>query len=201
MSQPETQSFDFDDVDHIMRNAELRNQLEPYVDEAICRVNVEAFSTAKENEFLASMLAWERAPVLPISEWFEPPLSLPLPDTFSDDDQGNDDQGNIELHTVLWETIYHLFEKRIVLDFTDHLSDRELYCLISRDILPSEEKKLDTSDSYLHWDCADASRHPRVWLGYYASEAEREEWTREHNRIAPPRETPPLRRQLPRRPL
>ena len=56
MSQPETQSFDFDDVDHIMRNAELRNQLEPYVDEAICRVNVEAFSTAKENEFLAGNL-------------------------------------------------------------------------------------------------------------------------------------------------
>lgn len=196
MSQPETQSFDFDDVDHIMRNAELRNQLEPYFDEAICRVNVGSFSTAKENEFLASMLAWERAPVLPIAAWFEPPLELPFPDTFAEDEEGER-----QLHDLLWETIYHLFEKRIVLDFTDHLSDRELYCLISRDILPSEEKKLDTTDSYLHWDCADASRHPLVWLSYYASEAEREEWIREHNRLAPPRETAPYRRQLPRRPL
>jgi len=65
MENSETNSFDFDEVDHLLRNAELRDQIEPYVDEAICRVNVQAFSTAKENEFLESMLAWERAPVLP----------------------------------------------------------------------------------------------------------------------------------------
>ncbi len=196
MSQHDIQSFDFDDVDHLMRNADLRNQLEPYFDEAICRVNVEAFSTAKENEFLASMLAWERAPVLPIAEWFDPPLSLPLPDTFSDDAVGNGD-----LHTLLWDTIYRLFEKRIVLDFTDHLTDRELYQLIFRDILPSEEKNLDSTESYLHWDCVDASRHPHIWLCYYATEEEREEWVREHNELAPGKKTPPHCRQLPRRPL
>ena len=46
----------------------------------------------------------------------------PSPDTLDDE----------ALHRVLWETIEKLFSKRIVLDFTDHLSDRALYCLIAR---------------------------------------------------------------------
>ena len=196
MPQPETQSFGFDEVDDIMRNAELRDQLEPYVDEAICRVNVHAFSTAKENEFLASMLAWERAPVLAIAEWFDPPLLLPGPDDFA-----NDLDGENKLHDLLWETIYRLFEKRIVLYFTDHLSDRDLYCLIYRDILSSQEKKLDSADSYLHWDCADASHHPQIYLRYYASDEEREEWVREQNQLPPTRQKTPYPQQLPRRPL
>ena len=95
--------------------------------------------TPVENEYLASMLAWERGPlVLPIGEWFDPPLVLPRPDTLSDE----------QLHDVLWDTIQRLYDKRVVLDFTDHLSDRQLYCLIYRDILPSPEKKLERSDNY-----------------------------------------------------
>ena len=196
MENSETNSFQFDEVDHLLRNAELRDQIEPYVDEAICRVNVQAFSTAKENEFLASMLAWERAPVLPINAWFEPPLSMPRPDDFSTELEGED-----ALHKVLWETIYRLFEKRIVLEFTDHLSDRELYQLIFRDILPSEEKKIADIDSYLHWDCADASRNPEIYLRYYASDQERLEWEEEHGYPPPQRIRAPNPRQLPKKPL
>lgn len=196
MENSETNSFQFDEVDHLLRNAELRDQIEPYVDEAICRVNVQAFSTAKENEFLASMLAWERAPVLPINAWFEPPLSMPRPDDFSTELEGED-----ALHKVLWETIYRLFEKRIVLEFTDHLSDRELYQLIFRDILSSEEKKIADIDSYLHWDCADASRNPEIYLRYYASDQERLEWEDEHGYPPPQRIRAPFPRQLPKKPL
>ena len=196
MKRSEPNTFDFDEVDHLLRNAELRDQIEPYVDEAICRVNVRAFSTAKENEFLASMLAWEKAPVLAISEWFEPHLSLPRPEEFNMDLEGED-----ALHDVLWETVYQLFEKRIVLDFTNHLSDRELYQLVYRDILPSQEKKLEGTDSYLHWDCADAGQNPAIYLSYYASDAEREEWETEHGYPPPPRVRAPFPRQLPRRPL
>jgi hypothetical protein len=196
MENSETNSFQFDEVDHLLRNAELRDQIEPYVDEAICRVNVQAFSTAKENEFLASMLAWERAPVLPINAWFEPPLSMPRPDDFS-----TELEGEYALHKVLWETIYRLFEKRIVLEFTDHLSDRELYQLIFRDILPSEEKKIADIDSYLHWDCADASRNPEIYLRYYASDQERLEWEDEHGYPPPQRIRAPFPRQLPKKPL
>ncbi|MGD9719602.1 MAG: hypothetical protein AB7O59_00105 [Pirellulales bacterium] len=182
-----------DEVEHLLRNAELRNELEPYFDESIQSVNVDELPTPVENEFLASMLAWERAPVLPIGQWFQPELTLPHPDTLE----------NAALHALLWETIRKLFERRIVLDFTDHLSDRELYCLIYRDILPCPEKKIDSLDNYLHWDCADVGGDATTWLRYYATEAERSAWVEdvEADEPLPAHETPPYPRQLPRRPL
>jgi hypothetical protein len=179
-----------DDVDHLMRNAQLRDELEPFFDESIMRLNVQDLPTALENEYLASMLAWERAPVLPIAQWFQPELRLPPPDTLDD----------TVLHDRLWDTVQKLFDRRIVLDFTDHLSDRQLYCLIYRDILPSPEKKIESSQHYLHWDCADAGGDPEIWLRYYASEEDREHWA-ESGEPLPPTEPPPYPRQLPRRPL
>ena len=40
-----------------MRNAELRDELEPYYDESISRVSVHRLPLSVENEYLASMLA------------------------------------------------------------------------------------------------------------------------------------------------
>ena len=180
-----------EEIEHLLRNAELRNELEPYFDESIRSVNVEELPTPMENEFLASMLAWERAPILPIAEWFEPALRLPHPDAIT----------NTQLHDLLWSTIHQLHDRRIVLDFTDHLSDRELYCLIYRDILPCAEKKIDSLTNYLHWDCADMGGDPTIWLRYYASDEEREAWADDFGDPLPPAEEPPHRRELPRRPL
>lgn len=179
-----------DEVEHLLRNAQLRDELEPFFDESITRLNIQDLPTPLENEYLASMLAWERAPVVPIAQWFEPELQLPHPD-------GLDQQA---LHDILWDTIQKLFDKRIVLDFTDHLSDRQLYCLVYRDILPSPEKKIDSLVHYLHWDCADAGGDPEVWLRYYASDEDRRNWA-EAGEPLPPPEPPPYPRQLPRRPL
>jgi hypothetical protein len=180
-----------DEVDHLLRNAQLRDELEPFLDESIYQLNVAELPTPVENEFLASMLAWERAPVVPISQWFAPELVLPHPNSLSDE----------ELHDILWDTIQKLYDKRIVLDFTDHLSDRQLYRLIYCDILPSPEKKIDRGENYLHWDCAGASDDPDVWLRYYASEAERLDWFESTHEPLPPIEPPPFPRQLPRQPL
>jgi hypothetical protein len=180
-----------EEVEHLLRNAQLRDELEPFLDESIERVNIASVPTQVENEFLASMLAWERAPILPIAEWFEPPLKLPHPDLLSEG----------QLHTMLWQTVRKLFEKRIVLDFTDHLSDRGLYCLIYRDILQSPEKKIESAGNYLHWDCADVCGDPLAWLRYYASDEDRENWAAETGEPLPERETPPYPRRLPRRPL
>jgi hypothetical protein len=105
------------------------------------------------------------------------------------------------LNRHLWETIQKLFEKRVVLDFTDHLTDRELYCLIVRDILPSPEKKIDNSSSYLHWDCSDASGDAQLWLRYYATAEEREQWAGDFGETLPSHEEPPYRRDLPRAPF
>ncbi len=181
-----------EDVEHLLRNAQLRDELEPYLDESITCLDLQLLPTPVENEYLESMLAWERAPSLPLAEWFDPPLKLPHPDSLSPD----------ETHDVLWATIYKLYEKRIILDFTDHLSDRQLYTLICRDILLSCEKKIDSPGNYLHWDCADASGDPDIWLRYYATPEERRWWAEiSPNQLLPPAERPPHPRLLPRQPL
>jgi hypothetical protein len=87
-----------------------------------------------------------------------------------------------------------------VLDFTEHLSDRQLYCLILRDILPSPEKKLDLPRNYLHWHFLDVESQPEIWLAFYASEEEREMWAAETGQPLPPRQDPPHPRRMPRRP-
>jgi hypothetical protein len=180
-----------DDVEHLLRNAQLRDELEPLLDESIDRVNPTAMSTRSENEFLESMLEWERAPMLPISQWFEPPLVLPHPDRLSQN----------QLSLVLRATIEKFFEMHIVLDFTDHLSDYQLYGMLFRDILPSHEKRLERRTTYLHWDCANIEENPHIWLRYYASRSEREMWAEENDQPLPPHEEPPFRRDLPRAPL
>jgi hypothetical protein len=92
-----------------------------------------------------------------------------------------------------------LYGQRIVLAFTDHLSDRQLYCLISRDILPSYEKKIEHPKNYLHWHCLDEN-DSETWLRYYATDAEREEWLEENEGELPPHCDPPYPRFMHRRP-
>ena len=171
-------------------NARLRDELEPFLDESVDLLNIQRLSTPRENEFLASMLAWERAPVLPISQWFSPELTLPHPDTLDE----------LTLHEVLWETLHKLCGQRIVLDFTDHLSNRQLYCLIYRDILPSAEKKIDLPKNYLHWHCLDDEDESETWLRFYASEDERQSWAADSDQELPPAEPLPFPRKMPRRP-
>ncbi|NLX94962.1 MAG: hypothetical protein GXY83_02175 [Rhodopirellula sp.] len=179
------------EVEELLRNAELRNELEPYYDESISRVEVQHLPLAVENEYLASMLAWETAPILPIYKWFDPEMRPPRPDMLNDAD----------LHEILWDMIRRFFENRIVLDFADHLSDRELYTLIYRDILPSREKKIDCGTNYLHWDCAGAGGDPELWLRYYATEDERQAWAEAYRQMLPPTADPPYPRQMPQDPL
>ncbi len=190
MMSDETKRPSTDEVEQLMRNAQLRTELEPFLDESITRLDLAQLPTPEENAYLESMLAWERAPVLPIHKWFDPPLELPNPAQLED----------AELERILWNVIYQLYEQHIVLDFTAHLSDRRLYSLIVRDILPSLEKKLDGSDRYLHWDCADICGDAEIWLRYYATDEERTNWAQACNEPLPPREDMPYPRPLPQPP-
>lgn len=180
-----------DEVEHLLRNAQLRDALEPLFDESINRVNVRVMTTGAENDFLESMLEWERAPILPICDWFQPRLELPHPDVLTDQ----------QVRDYLYQTVGRLYEKHVVLDFTDHLSDRQLYCLIYRDILPSQEKMIRRQSNYLHWDCANTDGDQDAWLRYYANEEERQMWAHETEGYLPPVDDPPYPRDLPRAPL
>lgn len=182
-----------DDVDEILRNAELRSELEPYFDESISRLDVHQISLHRENEYLASMLEWERAPVLPIYRWFDPELRPPHPSRLGDKD----------VSKILDDLIERLYDKKIVLDFSDHLSDRELYELICQDILPSREKKIDLRKGALHWDCSYVGgvSDPTVWLTFYASDEDREDWADRYGLPLPAKELPLYPRYIPQDPF
>ena len=175
------------DVDQLLLNARLRDEIEPFVDESIALLDSRRLPIDMENEFLASMLAWEKAPVLPICQWFEPELRLDPPETLCDE----------QLHQQLHQVIGRLYEKNIVLEYTDHMSDRQLMCLIIRDILPAQEKRIFSKDSYLQWQCIDEENDAEVWLRFYATKRQRDEWSEAHCLRLPPVEHPPFPRRLP----
>ena len=150
-------------ADELLRNAELRTELEPYADESLTCVNSSNWTLRQENQYLSSMLRWEKAPILPIYQWFAPDeLVLPAPQTVCDD----------LLPPLLNDLARKLYEKHIVLDYTDHLSDRELYEVILYKILPQNEKKIELPGVYRHWDCSrvgdggDELESARDWLTY-----------------------------------
>ena len=182
-----------EDVDEMLRNAELRSELEPYFDESISRVNVQHISLHSENEYLAAMLEWEMAPVLPIYRWFEPELRPPHQSKLDDRD----------ISKILGDIISQLYEKAIVLDFADHLSDRELYQVICQEILPSREKKIDKRRGASHWDCSyiGGVSDPTVWLTYYASDEDREDWAERYGLPLPEKELPQYPRTMPQDPF
>ncbi|MFO0871556.1 MAG: hypothetical protein U0935_21750 [Pirellulales bacterium] len=178
------------DVDQLLLNASLRDALEPFVDESLDLLDAGRMSTADENDFLASLLAWERAPVEPISRWFQPELVLPPPGQLDD----------VQLHQLLWETIERLYQRRITLHWTDHLTDRSLYAILRRDLLPAYEKRIDDDGRYLQWRFLDVEQDTELWLRYYATDEERVAWAQETGERLPPADRPPYPRELPQPP-
>jgi hypothetical protein len=175
------------DVELLLQNARLRDELEPYMDESVYLVDLNRMTVDSENDFLNSLLTWERAPVLPISQWFEPELEM-VPHHDLDDAQ---------LRNQLHQIIGRLYEKNILLEYTRHLSDRQLYGMIARDILPAQEKKMVMSGKFLRWQCIDIVEDEESWLRYYATDAERDSWHEETGLKLPPRQEAPFRRKLP----
>lgn len=175
------------DVDLLLDNARLRDEMEPFLDESVLCVDMDRMSIVNENEYLSSLLAWEKAPILPIARWFQPELNLPI----------HSDLNDAELHQLLHQAIGRLYEKQIVLVHTDHLSDRQLYCLIVRDILPAEEKQIMLPGNYIRWQCLDIVEDEESWLRFYASVDERVQWQQETGLRLPPLEPLPYPRSLP----
>ena len=187
-SMPLTRHPGPEEIECLIRNGELRTAIEPYIDEAVWEIDFRHLPTEAENRFLESMLAWELAPLAPVARWFDPPLAMQPACTLDDD----------QVRERLLDMIERLHSKRIMLDFTDHLSDRELYSLIRRDILPATLKLVDLPDNFVHWDCsASDDCDPTVWLTFYASDEEREDWRLEEGREPPSRQVPPHPRALP----
>ena len=87
-------------------------------------------------------------------------MELPSPESIDDE----------TLSALLATTIERLYSEKVVLRYTDHLSDRELYKIIYRDILPCCEKKVELPGKFLEWRCIEDHD---TWLRYYADAIER----------------------------
>jgi hypothetical protein len=102
-----------------------------------------------------------------------------------------------EVNRLLWKKIHELAERKIFLEQTDHLSDRELYA----QLCTPEMKELTTQavpdHGSIHFDILGGYSDEDIdlYLKYYAGEPERTSWQEEwpEERI-PPKETPPYKR-------
>jgi hypothetical protein len=106
-----------------------------------------------------------------------------------------DDLDDVALHQALWNVIDALARLRVFLDWTNHLSDRELYTKLVRELLPEEMPALDVDESSAwHIDVLGYDK-PELYLKYYADEETRESWRTDFpDDPIPAREEPPYDR-------
>ena len=97
---------------------------------------------------------------------------------------------SVETARSLAEAVSTRFQKPIA-------GDRQLYCLIKRDILPAQEKRVVVRDTFIKWQCVDPVGEEEAWLRYYASEHDRQTWAFETELRLPPRESVPFPRKMP----
>jgi len=145
-------------------------------------------------EFMEEVLAWETTPRSSNREWLKRQGLQFLPAFACSDAQ---------LAVELPRLIRALATARVFLYHTNHLSDRELYELLCREVLPDEcSDGARTEQDGFHWDFAGGGRDMEAWLQYHAGPAERREWQQEFpDEILPPKKRAPFDRDrhLPQR--
>jgi hypothetical protein len=101
------------------------------------------------------------------------------------------------LHARLWEIINGMAGVGMVLESTDHLSDRELYRYLVSDAL-CEETILSPPGScgmcHLSPIGGGSEEDSQIYLRYYADDETRAEWLRDFGGILPSKEKPPFDR-------
>jgi len=121
-------------------------------------------------QFWSSVAAYEQAPLMTHFQQFtEAGVELPAPESLDDR----------RLTARLWEVIEALARLRVFLSQTDHLSDRELYALLWRELLrePVKDMPLDEASAW-HLDIlgSGSGEDTYLYLKYYADEVWRQRW-------------------------
>jgi hypothetical protein len=122
-------------------------------------------------QFWLSVAAYEQAPSTTHFQLLEEAgIELSAPESL-------DDQ---RLTAKLWEVIEALARLRVFLSQTDHLSDRELYTLLWRELLrePVKDMPLDNFSTW-HTDLLGSGSEEDIYLylKYYADDATRHQWS------------------------
>lgn len=124
-------------------------------------------------QFWERVVDWETAPqTTHMAQLAKMGIDLPAPETMDD----------ATLSAKLWEMLTALGKINVLVEFTDHLSDRELYTY-----LWSEGLRLETPDlpfdeaSHWHIDLVSSGSEEdtEAWLKYYADEETRRDWAKD----------------------
>ncbi|HXJ91548.1 MAG TPA: hypothetical protein VMT20_01540 [Terriglobia bacterium] len=125
-------------------------------------------------QFWEHVVQWEEAPwTTDFDRLQEAGIGLPAPETLADD----------QVSMKLWEIIDHLARRRVFLNRTDHLSDRELYTLLWSDLLHEETKDVPMDEySACHIDLLSGGSEEdnQLYLKYYADDKERAQWHQDY---------------------
>ena len=116
-----------------------------------------------------------------------PPLEFPDPGGLTDD----------ELNGLLWRKIAELAERRIFLEQTDHLSDRELYSVLCSPEMKELSTQAVPENGIVGFDILGgySEEDIELYLRYHADDLDRDLWQADwpDDRI-PAKETPPFQR-------
>lgn len=137
-------------------------------------------------EFWEQVIAFEETPEVTLfDELQRAGVTLPSPDDLNDG----------QLRLKLWEVVYKLRDIRVFLESTDHLSDRELYDLMWRELLKDRVRLFPETICHLDVIGAMSERDQEIYLTYYADEDCRQFWKIQSPEYdLPPTQKPPYDR-------
>lgn len=135
------------------------------------------------DDYLERLDAWldgEDEGTIPLDVLRGEGIDAPPPESLDDD----------ALHAALWRVIDALPEIGIVIEYTDHLSDRELYVKLVTETLTEPAFLPENAPGVTVYDMS--SEDSEVYLTYYADDETRADWARDF-----PDEPMPPKKPLP----
>jgi len=126
-----------------------------------------------EEDFLKGVIAYESAPsTTHYRQLEEAGIEMPDPATMDD----------AKLTAKLWEVIEALARKRVFIESTNHLNDRELYTLLWGEELREDVPDM-VFDEYSAWHIdligSGSDEDTYLWMKYYADEETRRQWMKD----------------------
>lgn len=156
---------------HKNRIHRLKKELEPLAGGKVEAWISDQLSPEAAEQFCRDVVAFETAPkTTSFQQLTDAGIALPDPDDVSD----------AAMSATLWAVIDGLAQLGVFLNWTDHLSDRELYAVLWKDVLREEVPILPkSSKGAWHVDLPGGDADSRQYLAFYADDEERKHWQKE----------------------